>query len=61
MEQDSRDAEGIPTLNGVMRDTHGMPRVMNLSEADKDALEAFLRTFTDDAFLSDPKFSDPLH
>jgi cytochrome c peroxidase len=32
---------------------------LNLSEADKDALEAFLHTFTDQTFLTDPKFSDP--
>ena len=32
---------------------------LNLSESDKDALEAFLHTLTDTAFLSDPKFSDP--
>jgi hypothetical protein len=27
--------------------------------SDRDALEAFLRTFTDAAFINDPKFSDP--
>jgi hypothetical protein len=32
---------------------------MNLSEADKDALEAFLRTFTDDELIADPRFADP--
>jgi cytochrome c peroxidase len=32
---------------------------MNLSDADKDALEAFLNTLTDSVFLSDPKFMDP--
>jgi cytochrome c peroxidase len=35
------------------------PKRMNLSTADKDALEAFLNTFTDEEFLADPKFSDP--
>jgi cytochrome c peroxidase len=35
------------------------PVRLNLSEEDKQALEAFLRTLTDDAFLTDPKFSDP--
>ena len=35
------------------------PRRMNLSVEDRDALEAFLDTFTDDDFLADPKFSDP--
>ena len=33
--------------------------IINLSAAEKDALEAFLRSFTDTAFLTDPKFSDP--
>jgi cytochrome c peroxidase len=32
---------------------------MNLSEADKQALEAFLNSLTDTPFLTDPKFSDP--
>lgn len=32
---------------------------LNLSESDKQALEAFLNTFTDRSFLEDPKFSDP--
>jgi cytochrome c peroxidase len=32
---------------------------LNLTEADKAALEAFLHTLTDHEFLSDPKFSDP--
>lgn len=36
-----------------------MARHLNISDADKDALEAFLRTLTDDAALTDPKFSDP--
>jgi cytochrome c peroxidase len=31
----------------------------NFSEEDKDALEAFLHTFTDMALTTDPKFSDP--
>jgi cytochrome c peroxidase len=39
--------------------TAGTARRMNLSDEDKDALEAFLRTLTDDAVLADPKFSDP--
>ena len=35
------------------------PANRNFSEQDKDALEAFLNTFTDQQFLADPKFSDP--
>ena len=37
----------------------GPPKRMNLTEQDKDALEAFLHTLTDTTFLTDPKFSDP--
>ncbi|HEX6397804.1 MAG TPA: hypothetical protein VFZ95_10295, partial [Steroidobacteraceae bacterium] len=37
----------------------GIPRRMDLAEEDKDALEAFLRTFTDEEMMADPKFSDP--
>jgi cytochrome c peroxidase len=37
----------------------GTPRRMDLSEEDKDALEAFLRSFTDEEMIADPKFSDP--
>jgi cytochrome c peroxidase len=48
-----------PNLDGILRDVNFQPRRMNFTEADKDALEAFLRTFTDDEFLKDPKFSDP--
>jgi len=45
-------------LPGILRSSSG-PKRLNLSEEDKQALEAFLRTFTDDEFLRDPKFSDP--
>ena len=51
--QDSRN------LDAILRNSTGQVRRLNLSEEDKDALEAVLRTFTDDAFLTDPKFSDP--
>jgi cytochrome c peroxidase len=36
-------------------------RRLSLSEADKQALEAFLNTLTDDSFLHDPKFSNPFN
>jgi cytochrome c peroxidase len=37
----------------------GPVKRMNLTEPDKDALEAFLHTLTDNNFLTDPKFSNP--
>lgn len=50
-----------PHLDSMLRDVlgTGLPHRLNLAEEDKDALEAFLRTMTDVAFLTDPKFSDP--
>jgi cytochrome c peroxidase len=50
-----------PDLDTLLRDVlnTGLPWRLNLSEEDKDALEAFLQTMTDDEFLTDPKFSDP--
>jgi cytochrome c peroxidase len=37
----------------------GGPLHFNFTEEQKLALEAFLNTFTDEEFLTDPKFSDP--
>lgn len=37
----------------------GPPRRLNLSQQEKDALVAFLKTLTDPAVTNDPKFSDP--
>jgi len=48
-----------PNLDPILRDLTGAPWQLHLSDSDKAALEAFLNTFTDFAFLSDPKFSDP--
>ncbi|MCB9713940.1 MAG: cytochrome-c peroxidase [Myxococcales bacterium] len=51
--------EDHPNLDPRLRAPDGSPQRLNLSEADKDALEAFLRTLTDDALIEDPRFSDP--
>jgi len=48
-----------PNLDAILRDVFGAPVRFNFSEEDKVALEAFLNTMTDEAFLADPKFSDP--
>jgi cytochrome c peroxidase len=48
-----------PNLDGLLKTTTGEVRRMDLSEEDKDALEAFFNTLTDDKMLTDPKFSDP--
>lgn len=38
---------------------NGQPERLNLSQAEMDALVAFMETLTDESFLTDPKFSDP--
>ena len=48
-----------PDLDLVLRTRAGEPRRLGLDDADIDALVAFLETLTDEAFLTDPKFSDP--
>ena len=50
-------AKHLQSLRFVVQ-THE-PRHLNLSEEDKAALEAFLRTLTDEFVLHDEKFSDP--
>jgi cytochrome c peroxidase len=43
-----------------LREFRGGPvRRLNLSDQDKDALEAFFHTLTDTALTTDPKFADP--
>jgi cytochrome c peroxidase len=53
------DIKDTPDLDPLLRTFDRIPWRMNLSDADKDALEAFLRTLTDEEMLADPKFSDP--
>jgi cytochrome c peroxidase len=48
-----------PNTTALQDPVTGGPRRMNLSEAQKQALEAFLLTLTDEALLADPRFSDP--
>jgi cytochrome c peroxidase len=55
-----QQVQDSPHLDELMREQlFGPPRRMNLSEEDKDALEAFLDTMTDNEFITDPRFSDP--
>jgi cytochrome c peroxidase len=46
-------------LDGILRSLSGGPVRMNFTEQEKDDLEAFFRAMTDEAFLTDPKFSSP--
>jgi cytochrome c peroxidase len=53
IEHYSREVKPHPNVDGRVR------RRLNLREADKAALVAFLKTLTDQQFITDPKFSDP--
>ena len=56
-------SEGIqahPNLDPRLRQgPNGPPQRLNLSDADKDALEAFLHTLTDESLSADERFSNP--
>ena len=48
-----------PGLDRRLEDANGQPLRPNLSQADKAALVAFLRTLDDPVLAADPRFSDP--
>jgi cytochrome c peroxidase len=48
-----------PYLSPQLKDTNGNPQMLNLTDAQKAALFAFLRTLTDENILNNHKWSDP--
>ena len=50
-----------PNLSPPLRGPGGAPRRLNLSNPQKAALVAFLKTLTDDTVATDEKFSDPFN
>jgi len=46
-------------LDGRLRGPGNQPQRLNLSQAEKDAIVAYMKTLTDDAFLTAAKFSNP--
>ncbi len=48
-----------PNLSNLLRNQDGTVTRLNLSAQDMADMVAFLRTLTDNNFLSDPRFSDP--
>ncbi len=48
-----------PNLDNRLRGNGGQPRRLNLSQQEQAALVAFLRTLTDNSFITDEKFSNP--
>lgn len=56
--------QNSPTLDNRLRGgggggNNGQPRRLNLSDAEKAALVAFMRTLTDETLATDEKYSDP--
>jgi cytochrome c peroxidase len=50
-----------PNLSPPLRNPDGTVRRLNLTQQQKDALVAFLRTLTDPNLAMDPKYSDPFN
>lgn len=48
-----------PTLNSNLRSLNGNPKRLNLSDADKKAIVAFMKTLSDENYIHNPKYSDP--
>jgi cytochrome c peroxidase len=48
-----------PFLDAKLKAPDGSPRRLNLTVAQKSSLVAFLRTLTDSAFLTAPRFANP--
>ena len=59
MEHYNSGVQDGPALDNRLRGPQGQPRRLNLTDADKAALVAFLRTLTDTSLQTDPKFSSP--
>ncbi len=58
----SENVQPHPNLNDritVEGSTGGTPKQLNLSDEEKSALIAFMRTLTDNSMLTDEKYSDP--
>lgn len=48
-----------PNLDPRLRVQGGVPQQLNLDPQEKQALEAFLGTLTDDAMIADVRYADP--
>ena len=59
IEHYSMDIRNNPELGEPLKDEKGNPLRFNITEEDKTALIAFLKTLTDETLLTDRKFSNP--
>ncbi len=58
VEHYSNGIQNHPNLSFQLK-SGGQPKAFNFSQTEKDALIAFLNTFTDEVMLNDEKYSDP--
>jgi cytochrome c peroxidase len=59
LEHYSSGIKDNPGLPPQLKTPEGQAMKMHIPQADKDALIAYLKTFTDYTVITDPKFSDP--
>ncbi|WP_421753839.1 cytochrome-c peroxidase [Croceimicrobium sp.] len=59
IEHYSTGVQNNPNLSGPLRLPNGGVRLLNLSETEKSALVAFLKTLSDPVLNAEEKFSDP--
>lgn len=59
VEHYSSGVKNHPNLSPPLRNPNGTVHLLNLSESQKAAVVAFLKTLTDNSIASDPKFSNP--
>ncbi|MEL7533067.1 MAG: cytochrome c peroxidase [Bacteroidota bacterium] len=55
----NQEIQPHPNLDPLLLDDRGQPIRLNLSKSEVMALEDFLHTLTDEAFLTDDRWSDP--
>ncbi|AMQ56577.1 cytochrome-c peroxidase [Algoriphagus sanaruensis] len=59
IEHYSNGIQPHPTLSPALRDSNGNPIRLNLTQTEKSALVAFLKTLTDPSISTQEKWSDP--
>jgi cytochrome c peroxidase len=59
VEQYNSGIKNHPNLDPVLKTPAGTPKQLNLTAAQKAALVAFLKTLTDQAMITDTKYSNP--
>ena len=59
LEHYNHNIKGSVNLDRRLMDTNKKPKRMEISDDDKQALIAFMNTFTDNTMITDSKFSNP--